>query len=515
VSIVVQCPHCETRFNLQAEMNGKTMRCPNLECRMGFVVKAMEATAPPAAFELPPEPPPPAKPAAPPKPAAGKPPKPKPVEKKPEFEVVDAAVVDAVVVEAAVVSPPKVKEVVWSEGTDVPPTKKGGKRVKAEDADAPDPDFIPRRKKKKNRGPIILVTMGVLSAAIVLFAIAYIFYYQGKSEEKLATLAKEQYEKGDYNEATKSYEKLTKEYPSSKRIDEYKFFHDLSTMQTTVRSVTNRENYDAAVKRLREFIATHKDSPLAKPATGYGRDILEAGKKLGEDIAAHADDRVKDFVKDRANKPNELSRADKAIADGRELIPVIDPFRGPDDPAESLDRLRGAFDAAEKAVRHERARTAAINKARDQLTNPTDALIQSALADLETAGFAADPEAVAIIATAKGKLRDLVKYEDDPADPLAAPPNAAASLLFVTPVGKTKLREPAPGEAASTVFLCVARGILYALDEDTGALLWATRVGLDVTDPPALARVPLDTGPTDLAIVTSNVGNAPAVSAHL
>ena len=64
------------------------------------------------------------------------------------------------------------------------------------------------------------------------------------------------------------------------------------------------------------------------------------------------------------------------------------------------------------------------------------------------------------------------------------------------------------------MFLCVARGILYALDEDTGALLWATRVGPDVTDPPVVARVTLATGPTDVAVVTSNVGGAPAVVGH-
>ena len=107
-----------------------------------------------------------------------------------------------------------------------------------------------------------------------------------------------------------------------------------------------------------------------------------------------------------------------------------------------------------------------------------------------------------------------MKYEDDPAAPQPPPPTAAASLLFVTPVGKTKVREPAPGDPPSTVFLCVARGILYAFDEDNGALVWAARVGPDVTDPPPVARVDLATGPTDLAVATSNVGGAAAVSWH-
>lgn len=483
-------------------MNGKTMRCPNLECRMGFVVKAMEATAPPAAFELPPEPPPPAKPSAP-KPSASKPPKPKSAQ--PE-------VVDAVVVEAAVVSPPKVKEVVWSEGTDVPPPKKARKPIKPEVTD--DSDDLPvRRKKQKNYRPLVLAGMGILIVFVLGFVVVYLLKMQADSEEKLAAQAKKHYEEGEYGEAVKKYETLVKDHPNSKQIAEYKFFHDLATMQTVVRSVTNRENYDAAIKRLREFIDTHKESPLAKPTSGYGRDVLEAGKKLGEDIAAHAEDRVKDYTKDRANKSSELSRADKAIADGRELVPLLDGFRGADDPP--LKKLTDAFDAAEKSVKHERARTAAINKASEQLVDPTDAIIQGVVADLQTAGFLEDPEAQTLLAVAKGKLRDLVKYEDDPAGPQPPPPTAAASLLFVSPIGKTKFHESAPGDPPPTVFLCVARGILYALEDDTGNFLWATRVGPDVTDPPTVARVELASGLTDLAIVTSNVGNAPAVTAHV
>lgn len=474
------------------------MRCPNLECRQVFTVEAKEAAAPPAD---PPPPPPQSKVAAPNKPGASKPPKPK------QVKLIEAEVVDAVVVEAAIVSPPKVKEVVWSEGTDVPPPKKSRKPLKAEESDD---GLLPvRRKKKSNKRPLILAGMGIISAAIVIFAISYIFVIQSKNEEKLAARAKEQYEKGEYNEAAKSYEKLMQDYSDSKKFDEYKFFADLASMQIAVRSVTNRENYEAAVGRLQTFITAYKGSPFAKPTSGFGRDILEAGKKLGEDIAAHAEDRVKDFVSDRAHKGGELTRADKAIADGRELIPILDPFRAADDPP--LDNLKKAFDDAEKHVKHERDRTAAINRARAQLDNPTDVIIQSVSTDLQTAGFLDDPEAQAMIAAAKGKLRDLVRYKDDPAAPLPPPPTVAASILFVTSIGETKARDPAAGDAPA-IFLCVARGILYAIKEDRGTLAWATRVGPDVTDPPAVARVQLATGLTDLAVVTSNVGNAPALT---
>ena len=509
MSIVVQCPHCETRFNLQGDMNGKSMRCPNLECRQVFTVRAMEEKAPPApVLDLPPEPvaPKPAKPtkAAPAKAAPGKPPKPT----KPA-KVIEAEVVEGEVVEAAVVSGPKVKEVVWSEGTDVPPPKKGRKALAPE---AGGDDLPVRRKKKTNRGPMILAGMVVVIVALLGSAGFYYAYFVGKNEEKLAKQAKEDYEKRNYGDAKKNYEKLIQEYSGSKDIEEYKFFADLASMQTEVRQVTNREDYDAAVKRLEAFVNTHKESPFAKHKTGYGLDIFEAGKKLGEDIAEHAKDRLKAFRAERAKKPGELGRAEKAVRDARAFLELLKPLRGESD---SVGVIETSVKEVEEGIKSERARAAALERARTQLESPSDSVIQAVEAELTTAGLLDDPDAQAMIATAKGKLSGLVKYVDDPAAPQPPPATAAASMLFVTPVGRTKLREPGQGDPPSTVFLCVARGILYALDEDTGALLWATRVGPDVTDPPALARVETGEGLTDLAVVTSNVGNAPAVSGHV
>ncbi|MBY0459690.1 MAG: zinc-ribbon domain-containing protein, partial [Gemmataceae bacterium] len=222
MSIVAQCPHCETRFNLQAEMNGKSMRCPNFECRQVFTVCSLEAKGPaPPAPEPPPPKPPPSQ-----TPKPSKPPKPTVVEAK----VVEAKVVEAKVVEAKVAGP---KEVVWSEGTDAPPAKKPPKPKKAakvevvEDAE-PDPDFIVRRKKKSNRGPLILIGMGVVIAVAIGGVVLYIARFRDLSEEKLAAQAKEEYGRGDYGAAAKNYDKLAQEFSGSKKIDEYKFFADLA-----------------------------------------------------------------------------------------------------------------------------------------------------------------------------------------------------------------------------------------------------------------------------------------------
>ncbi|MFO0801799.1 MAG: PQQ-binding-like beta-propeller repeat protein [Gemmataceae bacterium] len=65
------------------------------------------------------------------------------------------------------------------------------------------------------------------------------------------------------------------------------------------------------------------------------------------------------------------------------------------------------------------------------------------------------------------------------------------------------------------MFLAVANQVLYALDEDTGAMLWAARVGPGSFDPPTVAQVQLPEGPTDLALVASDVGGKPALTAYV
>lgn len=520
MSIVVQCPHCETKFNLNRDMIGKSMRCPNLDCRLGFIVAEQPSPVEPPRSDATPVPP--SRPVTSPGKSTTAPqsaPPPEPKKSKPPHKPRSPAapkIVEAEIVEAAVVVPPNVKEVVWTEGTDVPPPKtpKPPRTPPPEDLDDDLPDDLPlRRKKKKNRRPLILMIMVTCSILLAGAAALYIVRYQNLTEARLAEQAADEFKKEDYAAAARSYEKLAADYPSSEDISKYRFFADLAGMQVIVRGVTNREDYDAALNRLKSFITAQKDSPYAKPGSGYGRDVHEAGKKLGEDILAHANDRVQAFRKDRS-KSDELTRAEKALADGRALLPLLEPFRPSDDPP--LDRIRAGLDEAEASIKWERDRTAAVTRARAQLLEKlSDARIQ--LVEAELGPFLSDPEAQELIAEAKGKLRDLVRYESDPAKPYVPPTSAAATLLFVAPVGPTRPQGVGVGvdEVRPTIFLAVARGVLYALDEEKGLLLWAVRVGPDTTDPPTLTRVDLPEGPTDIALVTSNVGGQAALTAYV
>ncbi|MCE9563110.1 MAG: PQQ-binding-like beta-propeller repeat protein [Planctomycetes bacterium] len=502
MSIVAQCPHCETKFNLEPEMAGKKMRCPNFDCQQVFKVQASARPTEPE----PSPPPPPPKPVPPPAaPRVARPTVPaKP--KAPDSSVTPER--PAKPRPQPPVAQPKVKEVVWSEDADLPPpppkAKKPVRAVVDEPEDIDDRPIL-RRKKKKSRGPVILIGMLVVVITVAGFIGLKVLKFQGDSEEALAKQAEADYKKPDYPVAQKAFQKLAEEYPNSDNAPKYKFFADLAGLQLAVKSAANRENPEPVFDKLKQFIEANKGSEFAKHTTGYGRDIYESGKKVGEDLAAYAEERV---------KAKELEKVDKSVASGRELLTLVEPFKAPDDSP--LDSVRKSLDQAEAGAKRERDRTAALAKASRQLETVSDAMIQMVEGELTAAGFIADPDAQAMIVAARGKLRESVKYVAEPVAPRAAPLSSAATILFVSPIGQTR-RGPAagPGDPPPSVFLAVARGILYALEEDSGALVWAVRVGTEITEPPAVARITLDDGPTDLAVVASNAGGVPALTAYV
>ena len=492
MSIAAACPHCETVYDLQPDLVGRAMRCPNPECREVFEVRPMAASAAAAPVAAPPT----TVAVAP----AGL--------LTPTPFVVPTPSVAAVVVTVL----PPVKEVVWTPGADLPPPPAARpKQPKVKSAKEPEGIVAPRRR-RKNRAPLALAVLGVLTVLVAGVGAVYAVRYQALAEERLAAAAKAEYDRGNFAAAAKSYAALAGQYPESGKIETYRFFSDLAAMRLALGSVTTREDPGPAGDALRAFVESRKDSPLAKPETGYGRDVLEAGKKLGEDVVGHADDRVKAFRGDRT-KADDLRRAEETVAAGRALAPLLAPFRAKDDPP--LDALAAGLDRVQAEIDRERKRLGVLARVSATLREPTDQAVAEAKAELVAAGLADDAEAVERIRTAEGDFLRRVRYDRDPATPRAAPPAGASSFAFAAPVGATKPASRGELDDPPAVFLAVAAGVLYALDEDTGDPLWAARLGPDVFDPPAVARVGLADGPTDLAVVVSNVGGKPAVAGHV
>lgn len=431
-------------------------------------------------------------------------------------------IVEAKVVEAQVLAPPPggPKEVVWSPDADVPlpgaPPLPKPKIDNFEVIDEPESVeeevFIRRRKKKRNLAPILLIGLVCVTVILGGAIFAYLSRVHTASEEQEAAEALEQYKKGDYGPSAKSHDELATKYPGSKNADKYKFLADLSAMRQAVSAVTAQDNPKASIERMRGFIDGYKDSPFAKPDP-FGQDIFAAGRKVLEDVEKKAKDHINTFKADRRNKLDELNKAEEMLKIGHEFVPVLKEFRTKED--KSLEELREGLDKEMKGlIAYERKRLQVLETARKIVEVPTDQAIQDAKTHLAQNDLLTDEESQEIIRTAEANFLKAIRFEREPANPQAPPP-APASLLFVAPVGvvKTGPRTVEPHDA--TVFLAIAKEVLYALDEETGDLLWAARVGAGVVDPPTIARVALPEGPTDVALVASNVAGKPAITAYV
>lgn len=538
------------------------MRCPNPDCREPFVVeeakakkkgstapkpshssgavgdvvpvveaepvpkvkvkppKSMPTVAPdlPPIFEDPEEAevveaqivePPSSKPAPPPKPRPAPPPK----------------AVEAKVVGAQVAAPPASgpREVVWSPDADLPggppapppakPKVEEFEVVHEEAVEEPEEEveiFVRKRKKKRNLAPIILIGMLVSIVVIGGGIAAYVITSQKQSEELEAQEALAQFDKADYGSGTKSYAALVEKYPNSPHVEKYRFMADLCGIWSKAAAVTSADDPKIAMDSIKTFIQVHRESPYAKPGE-YGQSVYAAGHRVMDDVKKHADDRLAAYAADRRTKRAELKKAEDALTLGEEFLPLLREFRTKD--AKSIDDLREPITQARAAIAKERKRLEILSQARKLAENPTDPVIQELKNLFEANGLPADDEALEIIRGAEASFLKAIRYEREPLNP-QPPVVPVSSLVFVAPVGPTK--PAARGvDDVPTVFLAVANGVVYALDEDTGDLLWSVRVGTDVFDPPTVASVVLQEGPTDLALVTSNVAAKPALTAYV
>lgn len=466
MTIVAECPHCESKFNLQPQMLGKSMRCPNLSCRNVFTVTNLDgSTTLPAVVDA---------------------------------QVVEAEVVEGVV-EARVVGQPQ--ELQWSKSMSTPSRRLATAIV--------DDDEPMRMRRKKRRWSKPLIAGSVAAIIFLLAAGGYVIYRMNAlGESKLARQADEALKNGDYPAAAKAYRELIAEFPSSSELPRYQFSEDLASMRAAVQSITNREDPFPALEKFRAFVDKYRDSPLAKPQSGLGSDIHAAGSKLIDDLAEHAKDRLTKYRADRSQS-GELDRAARAVDEGLKLLKAIEPFSDPGITASESSKI--AIEGLDRDVGFERGRAKFVAELREGLKEPSDESIAQAEGEANRRGLGGEADVVQIFQEARASLRERVRYKANRRPPQPTPAVAGTSFLFATPIGRAAPLLAAPGESPGT-FLAMARGILYALDERTGELLWAQRVGADTTDPPT--RYAPDDGSGDVALVTSDVAGVPGLTAR-
>ena len=363
----------------------------------------------------------------------------------------------------------------------------------------PDSDRIapPARPRKTGR-KVILWSMVAFIVVALGFGGYFTVRYINDAPERLMKAADDEYGRRNWDQARKLYEQLAREHPSHRLAAQAKFLAELSALRQATTSVMSRTDPSAGIAEWNKF--------MANPALGefgakgrFQTDVWEAGTKLEEDVLAKAADTF------NADNPDE---SEKWLTEAAELDRAVDRFRDEEVPknerlAAGLAELRGKIDSARVVL----AQLAELKKFAGAGPDALERFDQEAM----RLGLSKHPAVVARRAEREQQIQSKAVYtrEPNPMPPSAVPDDGLTSLLFA-PRFDNALPRQLSGPAG--VFFCQARGVLYALGEENGRVLWAARTGLDTDIMPV--RVPASDQNPEMVLVASNTGNQFGITAR-
>ncbi|OAI52325.1 hypothetical protein AYO44_04765 [Planctomycetaceae bacterium SCGC AG-212-F19] len=292
----------------------------------------------------------------------------------------------------------------------------------------------------------------------------------------------------EYDDAARLFDKLARSFPQSDRVKEYGFYAELCRLlQASTGAVVFA---DKVMETLCAFLKKYaQDTLLDKnrlKVTDVYRNLLER----------HLDDTEK-VAEQKPIPSSDLKRIEDAIATVRKWRDEAKPYWPEGDMPLSI-RERIAELERKLAKARERARFLA---ALDKMEKP-------ALKDIENVRLRARD--LELVGDAEVEKRiDALIQKAIPSVEYVRNPDAAKDTVAPTPVGLVVVprldTNPTPLANHGVVFALV-RGILYALAENDGHVLWATRVGIDTHHLP-VRLPPTETTTFEIALVLSSDSN--------
>lgn len=548
MQIDVRCPRCESIYRVDQGLLGKKMRCPNAICRAIFQVRDPSAPVPkePVTTPTPPSPSPdsppnkpkeragqgvpilPAEAVAPPTTAsppsvpappddlssgpsptttspAGKTggalwlPSPPPVRRAPvdipgpsagpllEFpeELTEEDALDA----EPDLPAPAVRSIRFGDpettSAPMPPVRRGdlAESGTAElegfppspgvDSDQPAEESPPQAARRRSLGALLLMlsTLGVLGAGGWYFVRGK----QAASEADLFDRAVEHYRQAEFSQTVDRLQELNRAFPDSPKRPQYLFLAELAD----VRRATEEGRHEPAAlmeayDRLGSFVDRHHNDPLMKERH---EDLWHTLRHLSEDLVDLAE---------KNQEPDLLARAAEAWN-------AAAKFQAPRDVDEILvaEKLRKEMIRIRKAlaeVQGFREAFAALGALR---TRPGADAVRQAKILLERIAPEKKAEGRALLEELQELHRRSIRFLPTPQGAEKRPP-LEEDAAFLYPAPAFDPPSPAVRSTAGKITLALARGLLYALDAETGQVRWVRRLGADtVALPVSVAAGPL------------------------
>jgi outer membrane protein assembly factor BamB len=350
-------------------------------------------------------------------------------------------------------------------------------------------DVLGAARKRRNKLFIYGVAGGV--AAILLAGFGIAAWVLSNTESAIRERAEIDYKAGQFAKAATGYKNLTEQFKDSSQIDDYTARLELSTFRAQAESAvikpdTALDLADHVLKDERPAIQQSKQRELAKD---YGQSLEKLLKNVAEELKGRSE---------VGNGQDVLKRAGETLA----MIPPRLPN------ALSPEQQAGLNDALQQAANHLVLRVdnnRAVKKLKDLAAHPSGRAVKEAAAVItqqakKEPGFDQNGEVTEQMKQLQeGHLRSIVYTQATPPPGGGHGEDLVPSLLVAPRIDVGA--DPGGPDDGAVVF-ALARGVLYALSQKTGRIVWPPiRVGIDSTTLPV--RVPAFGARPEMVLVPS------------
>ena len=330
------------------------------------------------------------------------------------------------------------------------------------------------RKTRKNvwDSPLLLIGGGLLGLIIVAFVLLYMQLGRGSAAELLAK-ADEDYRSGSYASALVAYEKFLKGYADAPEAGFVRVRIGMAKLrQSSQEGKDPRAGLAAAKTILPEIEKEEKFSEARQELSTLLPDIADG-------FATQATD-----AKDAKSKEELVGLAGEAmeLVNTPSYLPAS--LRKDREPriAAILDKLK----VAERSIQQDKDLVVALGKI-DAAEKQGDAAAAYQVRNelLKTyPGLVANPDLIAAIRKVGDKERELVKVSSEPLAAATDDRDPQANRIVLA------VREgPEPAASAAKIAYVPLEGAVYAVDVESGRILWRRHLGYETLIPPqAISR---------------------------
>jgi outer membrane protein assembly factor BamB len=332
----------------------------------------------------------------------------------------------------------------------------------------------------------LILSAGILAGVVLIVAVGALatWLYLRGAEDRLAQQARQEYAEGRYPEAATHYQQLLDKFPESASANDYRLFLDLSELRSRMSSATSPvgETLDRADKLIKEHGG---DAPLQEQGRDLGSALYRWVREKAEAIPADPNSVPPDFP-DRAREvlraasqafpgsvtADDLARLDDVFTKGQEILNRVVQRKTVLEEVQKLPATADGIKQARKLIEQQKK----LQPDFDQDAEVVAALGTFYDGHLKSVTYTPRPEVLS---------RSRLAEDREPG-------------MIVNPM----VQGVAPARReGDPVVLALVRGVLYALSQSTGDVIWAMRVGIDTASLPV--RLPAVGGRPEMVLVVS------------